>query len=86
MSILNHSDLDIYLLNFLDVKSILTLGLVSKIEHDLLTSNKFFIDLFNIVKKETLTEFLKNPIVLACKYESINVLEWFKNFESNVNT
>ena len=79
MSIIDHSDLDIYLLNFLDIESILTLSLVSKTEHNLLTSNKFFIDLFHIVKKETLTEFLKNPIDLVCKYGSTIVLEWFKN-------
>ena len=79
MSILPIYDLDIYLLNFLDIKSILILSSISKKHRDNFSNMKLYIDIKEILKKESFQSLIADTVCMACKYCSIALLEWFKN-------
>ena len=79
MSILPVYDLDIYLLNFLDIKSILILSSISKKHRDNFSNMKLYMDIREISKKELFQSLIADTIRVACKYCSIALLVWFKN-------
>ena len=81
MSILVYPELNEYLLNFLDIRSILRLSIISKETNKLLLSQPFIKDIHKIVQIENIKNFDNEIVDLASKNGHIAVLEWFKNSE-----
>src|SRR3972149_1861588 len=77
--ITKYEDTEKYLLNFLDINTILALSLVSKIENKLLLNTPLFKDIRFLIKRYPKKE-LTNIIDSASKHGLVSILEWFKNF------
>lgn len=73
-TILKHLDIDVYLLNFLDLVSIIRLTIISKNQYALLLKQEFIADIYRL---QRINCHPKNYIIrYACLNNSIPVLEW----------
>ena len=85
MPIIGLVDLDIYLLNFLDLKSILNLSLISKKQKLFMLGIPLFNDINDLIKKESWKNLSENIVNISSKHARISILDWLKNsgFEFN---
>ena len=73
-TICNFPDIDIYLLYYLDIKSVIRLSAISKDQHTLLSNLDFIRELHLL--KNTLGTQQKNTINYASQYNFISILQW----------
>ena len=83
MSIFHLSDLDDYLINFLDIKTIHILKLVSIKLKSIIINNSIYSNISKIIQQNNISfkDFHIKIIDRASLNGHINILEWFKNSE-----
>ena len=79
MSIINFNDIDLYLLNFLDFESILSLVSVSRENNSIIKESPLYQEIIKFIKLKLKKYILYNTIELASKHGYTRILEWLKN-------
>ncbi len=79
MSIINFKDIDLYLLNFLDFDSILSLGSISRKNNLVIKESPLYQDIIKFIKLKSKEYILYGAIDFISAYGYIRILEWLKN-------